>query len=399
MNHNPTTIEERNVTIKKHCDIDIDGEYQAFVSIDAQILVHEKEAGCIHGTIIHRDRIPEGHFLSVMDGHSDELSDIGRILFHARNGRSKLNSIQAYDDHDVDDKRYSWMFLSEWNIRSEYEENGASDVGTFALRTLLKDLFGEYSITLCVYELKNDRQRIDANQFLRNGFFQDDVLAKQGYPQLLVATYGHWTTPLRSQNEADEILFYYPPTKPSPPSGIDAKILKLTMSTCASEVTSSSEVSEYETKLFHLINSGGSLDKSHAIHAAIYNNNIAIMKCIIDIDSSTLESRDAGNYTPLMAAAINAARNIKAPRDCLRTDQPIIDMLLAAGVKKDALSSVGKTAYGTLKAAVLERKDGLHAMMGLEAWNGYVVGLDALEEKLMPPNGPSTADLNGLITI
>ena len=351
------------------------------------------------------------------------------------------------------------------HVEDQYKANGSSDVGAFALRQLLHHPYIKgrakhecWSVSSCVYILdpyeamtkeekervqseerkESDRQtqarpeteeslrakeekarrmddlaRLDANQFLRNGFFQDVAVARQGgnAARFLVAAYGHWTEPLKSHADAAAVQFHVAPRTPRPPVGKDAEILEVTKRVCSEAVVSSMMIglqsptrdgsadrdraSAYRTETSRLVAEGGSLARSNALHAACANNDPAIVRCILDMDPTTLESRDPSNSTPLMIAAVTAAgmSNINGmPRD-----QPVIDLLIGRGAQKGAVNLDGMTAYGTLKSTVEEYGMAMNAMMGRAAQAGprTMPGLAALEAKLIPPGGPTAADRSG----
>jgi hypothetical protein len=72
--------------------------------------------------------------------------------------------------------------------------------------------------------------RKDANQFLRNGFFQDPAVARLGddAATIIIASSEHWQKPeLGTQAQALEVVFINPPPKPPTPSGYDAEIFDL----------------------------------------------------------------------------------------------------------------------------------------------------------------------------
>ena len=119
------------------------------------------------------------------------------------------------------------------------------------------------------------------------------------------------------------------------------ELLKLIMN-----VRNETRASAYKTVMSHYIRQGGSLVRSIALHVAIANNDASVAQCIIEMDPLTLAGRNQGNQTPLMTAAIVAAKSCNVegyPRD-----PSIIDILIAAGADTSAIDSSGKTAYGCL---------------------------------------------------
>ena len=459
-------ISEGDVTIQLRHEIDEAGEYNAFTSVTCDILVRGTKAGKISGTRVDRQKLPERYFLSAMDGHSGELQYVGMSIFEPRYGRTKLRSL--FDGGD--DMEFDFLYIDKFHVDPRYRANGSSDVGAYALRKLLhhpyiKGRAAEWSVSSCVYILdpyeamsaeeksrveaedrrESERQmqayrsggampvetdeslrakeqraarmdalaRLDANQFLRNGFIQDATVAKKGgnAPRFLVAAYEHWKQPLKSHAEAEAVQFYVAPPERRPPTGKDAEILEVTKRICSENMMqgvssamiglprpavndSADRAFAFRTKVTRLIQQGGSLARSNALHAACANRDAAIARCILQLDPSCLEARDIENSTPLIVAAAAAAgsANINGI-----PSQPVIDVLLAAGAQKGAVDSDGLTAYGTLKSMHDKYGQAMQAMMGRPVSGGSrtTPGLAALEAKLMPPGGPTAADRAG----
>ena len=464
-----TNISESDITIQLRHEVDEDGEYHAFTSVTCDILVRGTKAGKISGTRVDRQKLPERYFLSAMDGHSGELQYVGVSIFEPRYGRTKLRSLSDGGD----DMEFDFLYIDKFHVDPRYKANESSDVGAYALRKLLHHPYlkgrafehGIWSVSSCIYILdpyeamsaeeksrieaedrrESERQmqahrpggampvetdeslrakeqraarmdglaRLDANQFLRNGFIQDATVAKKGgnAPRFLVAAYEHWKQPLKSHAEAEAVQFYVAPPERRPPTGKDAEILEVTKRICSENMMQgvssamiglprpavndpADRASAFRTEATRLIQQGGSLARSNALHAACANRDVAIARCILQLDPSCLEARDIENMTPLIVAAAAAAgsANINGI-----PSQPVIDVLLAAGAQKGAVDSAGLTAYGTLESMHDKFGQAMQAMMGRPVGGGSrtTPGLAALEAKLMPPGGPTAADRTG----
>mmetsp|Transcript_28636 Transcript_28636/g.69377 ORF Transcript_28636/g.69377 Transcript_28636/m.69377 type:complete len:206 (-) Transcript_28636:1305-1922(-) len=180
-------------------------------------------------------------------------------------------------------------------------------------------------------------------------------------------------------------------------SGKDAKIRQIIERTIQSS-RNGNYSSSYQSEVNRLINQGGSLARSSALHIACANQNTAMVEYILRKDPSTLESRDETTSTPLMIAAASAAAQGKMMGIIDSSNQPVIDLLLASGARKDAVNSKGMTAYGNL----LHMHHQFNAMMMQSIMGGPGVrgegaasitpGLSELLSKLMPPGGPTAAD-------
>ena len=115
----------------------------------------------------------------------------------------------------------------------------------------------------------------------------------------------------------------------------------------------------------------------------------------MQMDPLTIETRDVNNAIPLIMAAATAAG--KSNIDGFPLDQPILDMLIAAGANKDAVGAKGLTAYGTFQKYDKHYCQMLSAMMGTPVRDKSKVlpGLSELKAVLFPSGGPTAADLNG----
>jgi hypothetical protein len=250
------------------------------------------------------------------------------------------------------------LYISKFHIEPPYKLNGSSDVGAYALRKLLHHPYikgrafenGCWSVSSCIcildpYEAmdedektrieaddraERERQmqvmfgsepaeteqslrekeakkarldapaRLDANQFLRNGFFQDAAVAKLGgnATRFVIAAYDHWNRPLKNptlrRRQSSSMWLHI---RFDPPTGKDAEILALTKRTCdgmyttSMQSTSLDRVASFQIKVSLLTMDGGSFARSHALHAACAHRDAAVVQCILQLDPSCLEAR------------------------------------------------------------------------------------------------------------
>ena len=456
--------ENEGVTIRLASQLDEDGEYDAFTSISVDVNVNNQHAGTISGTIVNRRRIPERMFLSAMDGHSGELQYIGVSLFEPRLGRSKLQSLVEGGD----DVGFEFLYIDKMHLDDHFKRNGNSDVGAHAIRQLLQHASLQ-NVSSCIYILdqyegmsradkdrleaeeqreqdaiRNDMlvggydappeteeslrikeekdqmmdgyARVDANQFIRNGFYQDAAIARNGGndKRIIVAARNHWNRPQLSHETASAVEFYVglPPIRQ--PVGRDAEILEVTKRIaydCAVHTQGfplprpanniaidHNRAATYRAEVSSLVQEGGSLTRSHSLHAACALNDPTIVQTILEMDPDALESRDVNNDTPLMVAAAIAAgksNNLGYP-----ADQPVIDILRNAGAERGATNPItGLTAYGMFKAQHDAYKQMMQALTGNPVHLGgstiNIPGFVGLETRLMPPGGPTEADRTG----
>lgn len=386
------------MTIRLQHELDERGEYFSTTAIHVDILVRGEVAGNIQGTLVDRNSIPRRCFYSVMDAHSDDLQYAAVSLFEPRYGRTKLKSLWRKGE----DRWFKFLYIGSLHVNEEYTSNGSSDVGAYALRKLLyhpfikgSDRDDEWQTSSCIHILDSTTQKDKDNaiQFLRNGFFQDRAVVYEGNDRFLVAASGHWKEPLISHAEAAKIPFLEAPPRPPPPTGKDAEIRQI-IERAIYVFTSGHGDPSYQAHIVRLVSEGGSLARARALHIACIAEYQSMVEFILRIDPSTLESRDECLKTPLMFAAASASANGNMMGRIAR-DQPIIDLLLAAGARTDAVDAEGNTAYGNLVKMHNEYHEMLQAKMGLPITSGVsrnIPGLAQLKAKLMPPGGSTAAD-------
>ena len=464
-------ISPNDITLALSHEVDDRGEYNAFYSITARIHVNGDDAGHINAVIIDRSRIQPGMFLSAMDGHSSELQEISVSFFEPKLGRTKIRKLRE-DDQDAN----PIMYIEEMHVSDMYKINGNSDVGSYALYKFIRH---PYIIgwNPCIYlyildaseamdaqlrdQVRNDddmesterRQlskrykRLDANQFLRNGFYQDETIASIA-PHCVVAAKSHLEGLLKSQEEVMRVQFHVPTPMPDPPTGLDKDILELTKTKCqelsmrgatsfsqvdidglmqeltnlehlmqqVGNLASGNELRErleqmrrllnqanngplasvtrFREQVQRLIDQGGNLSRSNALHAACAYDDSNIVRCILSMDHSTLESRDVSDVTPLMVAAEAMAG--KSTINGFPDNHAVIDILLSSGANKDATNRDGLTAYGMFVKLHSSYNDSIYAMMGRHIPNPDATpGYRVLKQKLLPTDGPNRADLTG----
>jgi hypothetical protein len=442
MNNN----DEVTITLKR--SVDRDGEFKAFTSVNVDILQQSRKVGSIEATIVDRGKIPPNYFMVAMDGHSSELQYVGVALFEPKKGRTKLQSLQQYD------QATEFMYIEKLHVDDDCKVNGASDVGASALHQLLnhpriKGTNPNPKLAAAIYILDSTEpmtteereradadnlehmhasrvssgeptaeeivqeqqrkarsqlnQRADANQFLRNGFFQDPAtIGSSDSGKFLVASYVHWQHPIKSHEQATAIQFIEPPTKPPPPSGKDIEIQNLVKTTCSrvyGNDLSADDLAKLTLQVNALVRQGGSVLRSHALHCACANNSLMVVAMILGMEPTAVDAKDIYEATPLMVAANQiAGRRTNAGLPETR----VIDTLLQAGARKDLQDSNGLTAYGYFKRSTKEYAIMMQSMTGRSlAGVGHVSdpATRAFEAKLLPPGGPTAADLVGGETV
>lgn len=111
----------------------------------------------------------------------------------------------------------------------------------------------------------------------------------------------------------------------------------------------------------------------------------------MQLEPLAINSRDESNNTPLMVAAASApmSGSMHQAPDIVR-----IEKLVALGADRDLRDPRGRTAYGVLRGACSGLRD-FYTTFGLtgQSDGAAEAALDRAEAMLMPPGGPTEADL------
>lgn len=415
--------------------------YNCFHNVHAEILYgpEKKKIGHIAAVLVNRQAIPEKCFYQAFDEHSAEMQWVGCTLMENRYGRTSLLSLA-----DTDSDEFDFMYISVFHVDADYKQNGNSDVGAEALYQFLRhpevnpqvdDAWSQVCNVAYVldateamtptelheYQYREKRtgtldgtpltgvglgstkeaermdtlERMDANQFLRNGFFQDAAIAKGKNRKILVASlYNKYREPLKSHAQVSGIQFA---SCLPEPSAQEAAIQEATVRACSNLQFHSDQQQIHVADLRRNLNSfqsrGGSLTRSHCLHSAVANNCLQVVQMILELEPATINGIDTDNLTPLMIAAQSAAgRTNQSGLD----DTSVIEYLLQRGADKNLTDPLGMTAYGHYKKASKEFTEMLRAMTGNPKMTRPVLpSLLQVEAFLCPQTGPTTADKTG----
>lgn len=402
---------------------DEEEEDEAFGDVQANIFLDGKaeSIGIIRATLVDRQRIADGCFHFTFDEHSSNMEWIGCTLLEDRRGRTVLESLRRLDDPEC-----AFMYIASFWVNHD-----SSDVAAAALYKFLRDPNLGSRVTSAAYvlpawasstgeaksaaEQSNDRKRKRhagktqarhfAEAFLRNGFFQDQALIRKDRDnaRILVASHGHWNRNIRSSTEiaATRLISHVVPK----PSGKDLEILEAVESMLSTSFedrmmnlsavmagratyepprdnTTTQQLNDLRKQIQAMRNGGGSIARSTALHAACEKNCYKVVQLLLEIEPAAIEAKDSMDRTPLMTAAIKAFGRCSING---LDDTKAIDHLLAAGANKSSTDPVGMTAYGYFRKS---------SKLSFDIVRFDKRGtLTSLENKLLPPGGPTTVDL------
>lgn len=401
-----------------------------------------KKIGNIEATIMLRGKIPDGYFMTKVPKESSVMGQVGLAVYEPRQGRTKLRSLAPFDKAKSDT-----MFIEEFHIDEEYKVNGASDVGAAALYQLLrhpnirnvssavyvldsfegmtaqerkqemyKEKVNPFSLLLavetnetCKSKVAEERRlqrafRRDADQFLRNGFFQDDALARHsGTHRVVVASCGHWSLqgakmPVMSHEEAQAVRFHVPPFL-LPPTGKDGEILLEVKLACAQGgQLSFQKLQSLAWRIYQLVMEGGSINRSNAVHVAVFNECDSLLLALFNMSESKhalANAKDDLGNTPLMVAALTAAGKLSRPSGT--TQSCAISILLNLGADKAIQHHRGWTAYGFFVKMMTESavKAAVEKGQRFRGVSNTANQIFEIKQLLRPSNGPTPNDVDG----
>jgi len=407
--------------------------------LDVGILVNNQPAGKIDAVLIDRESIPCGDFFVEMDEYSADTQWLSVALFEPKYGRTKLKSLSEYDDTE-----FPILYIKSFTIHPQYREDNSSDVGSFALKKLFhheyihhnlvpfaiyvldgievmskeeKKKYMEYRTKFIGREMTqgekdeenmwmerlHELNRIDANQFLRNGFYQDEAYAKAGGAEtkILVAANCHWTQPLKSHNEATSVEFYVAQSGDAEPQGVNSELLQFIESNYDPNNVASSNLSveQKESQIRLFLSKGASVAGSNILHAAVMYDSLELVKHLVGIEPSAINDFDEKGCTPLMVAAIICAGRASSSSGENKNIQ-VLSYLLSNGAYQNVCDSSGMTAYGKYLSVKKAYKISMQTLMGGPVLSSSFDSPSNPDEShimrvLLPYGGPTESDLRG----
>lgn len=252
-------------------------------------------------------------------------------------------------------------------------------------------------------------ERVDANQFLRNGFFQDAAIASTAAEDnMLVAHKTHYTNSLLTQQEVEAIEFTIPAQVGPPRTAKDVEIFEVvqnfysTLTTYATSGCSSPapDTQAFVTALVTLVAEGGSISRSNALHLVARTGYIDLARSLVQLATAlertpredVVNARDQNATTPLMCAAMSVADKTTT-EGC---DDRILDFFIDAGARVEDTNVDGMTAYGHYETKRKAFDEMLQSIRGPPVRNIQLHPSQiTVQNKLRPPTGPTAADLSG----
>lgn len=384
--------------------------FGAFVTVDGD------RAGRIDATLINRAMCARHSvFLSACDAESQELIDIGRVLFNEKGHpryRPLKNDPRMLDSEAGKRGLHSgaFLYISNFELEARFRPDGCTGVAARAVwnflalpglidrwtvaayiadgRAGLDSAFGRFEEPTAEERAARTAQWLqnveaDCRPFVRN-YFAEITAPSGGYNNVnegwLWLTKGMWLQKARSHEQTMRVpLRAQVSAQPKPPpkaepTGLDAELR---------EAVRADSVAL--TEIDRLISAGASLDAAGALHQAAYNRQAALARALVQ-RGADVNGRDASEQTPLMVAAqaVDNGVTIHNPS----SDTSCVDALIALGANKALTNSDGLTALGLYRSKCRSMDDFRSALTS-EARRGTN---PAIEATLLPPDGPTPAD-------
>jgi hypothetical protein len=415
-------------------DLGTQGDDRCLRHFGGCIFLDGVTAGRFQCALIDRMQCYHGKFLSVCDAESQELIDIGRCLFDEQ-GLPRYAALKADSavDYTTCEASSGFLYISKFELTPAPKGRGVpaaaalAALASLAIKKLLSlEQLGERWVaaayigdgSLSTYEtsvptlVADDsafrRRRIaDCRPFVAASF---DEIERSGDKD------GGWlfttlkrlrdgtvrSTPLRAEAPPD-------PLCSAEPAGLDKKLFEAVIKSGgqigaataaaatagvaaggAAAITACMDGLLGNVRAF--IAAGASLDNSHALHAAAFLGQPALVAGLVQLGAS-VDARDRTGFTPLMIAAQKVSSKyhpVHNPHD----DTACVDMLLSLGADKSLVGPDGCSALGCYRQAQRNTDDFLatFGMQGLRRGTNLPV-----EAKLTPPAGPTAADANAAL--
>jgi hypothetical protein len=256
-------------------------------------------------------------------------------------------------------------------------------------------------------DIIKERCQEDARQFFRSGFRQitPPSMERGAYYHLFaVPEFMKDAEPMLTHAEAYSFPIVEAPPRPLPPMGIDRRIQELVEFEGMQGVSSlmaglaappaAPDLSTMEAAIQKLVNEGGNIGRSCALHHAAGCGTLAQVDVLLKIagPASSKEALNALNEegrTPLMIAVRSTTSGCMMPNPYSRTTQSPVGIcadLITRGADKGMTDLSGLTALGHMRKYAVEL-----AQFG-GGYSQTMKKLEPLTKVLMPLTGPTMAD-------
>ena len=403
------------------------GDYECTRHFGAKILVNGAPAGSLSAVLVNRS-MAGSCFHSACDAESGELQEIS-CLFFGSSGQPRYTALKS----DASAKRGGFLYLATFEISAEHRVNGATDIGSAAIKALLScaEVSGRWSVaayiadssaSLTPAEKSQDRAEAmermhaqmgrgahtetpadraarvakiharmaaDCRQFLRAGFAE--AKHKDG-GWLFITKDMLRRAPPMSHEAALAVPLRLTPAAGGPGASAsasasgtktaeDERLLRALIKSSSEKQTAASQLAQIDAA----VAGGADLTRAAVLQCCAANGTTELIQPLL-ARGADINSEDEHGCTPLMIAAQGALRKLSLHQ---RThDSSMISHLLALGADKGATDPDGCSALGHYFKAVCSMNDFNAALIG----GPKAVVDQTVVAMLTPAGGPTTAD-------
>lgn len=401
-------------------DLGYPGEYGCTRIFSASVTVDGRDAGSISCTLVNRARCRrQGAFLSACDAESQELYDIGCVLFDVK-GDSRYAPLSA-DSSLGPNQRLSvhssgFLYISSFDLLKGFQPDGAhkTTIAALAIEQLLAlpDVRGRWQVAAYIgdgrHALHPSRERgplsdeeraalgravaDDCRAFVRTNFVEIDAPRVDGGAGGWMYTTKALQRQRRLSHDAAARVVLRagatPVRSPRPlPQGLDAELMR-SVRACKPDIREPDDAAVTATvaEVDRLVAAGASLDGAFALHTAAHTLQPVILLALSK-RGADVNSLDANGQTPLMVAATRVEAYFHAVHHP-HVDTRCVNALLRLGADTSLACTAGLSALGHYRSAQ-RAADDFRSALTREPKRGADM---ELEVKLRPPAGPTPAD-------
>ena len=425
------------------------GDYSCTRHFSATFRVDNARAGSIGCTLIDRTACRRGRmFLTACDAESQELIDIGKVLFNEK-GFPRYAPLKA----DAATRGGGFLYIKTFSLRGGLRPSNASELASRVIKQLLALplVAPRWEVAAYIGDGRDPAGRDrDLLPFVRANF--EAVCCQEAESSWVVTSKALQAQPALSHQQAlrlqqSELSDEEPPGR-SEPQGVNRELFEAIMrfpspeedlaslmangpeliarseeawaelkraeaeveqnSTPETQAALSAAVESAHSlmlearrltgvhgrleartagleKVMQLLDAGASLDDSSVLHCSAAYLQPQLLRMFAH-RGADVNALDSGGSTPLMVAVVAVHRH--SPRNNRQADTRCIDVLLELGADVSLTDRDGLSALGRYRATV-RKSDDLGSLFGGGVRNGPDPSVEA---KLRPPTGPTPAD-------